>query len=239
MTLYRDKGVVLRSYKLGESDRIVVLMTEQHGKVRAVAKGIRKTKSKIGARLEPMSHVEVQLYKGRELDTVSQVELIDSSATLHNNLVKLTQGISMLEAVDQIAEDREPSPHLYSMLHGALNALMEQESPVMLAAFYWKLLAAEGVSPQVQACVGCASIDGLVAFDIFHGGVQCRTCRTGISISQPAIDLLQQVLGGQLNVALAQPESPASFEISQLATQAMEHHIERRLRSVAMFSPRH
>ena len=239
MTLYRDKGVVLSRYKRGESDRIVVLMTEQHGKVRAVAKGIRKTKSKIGARLEPLSHVEVQLYKGRELDTVSQVELIDSSARLHNNLDKLTQGISMLEAVDQIAEDREPSPHLYRMLHGALNALMEQESPVMLAAFYWKLLAAEGVSPQVHTCVGCAAKDGLVAFDIFHGGVQCRTCRTGISISQPAIDLLQQVLGGQLNVALTQPESAASFEISQLATQAMEHHIERRLRSVSMFSPRH
>ena len=77
MSLYRDKGIVLRSYKLGESDRIVVMMTEHHGKVRAVAKGIRKTKSKIGARLEPMSHVDVQLYKGRELDTVSQVELID------------------------------------------------------------------------------------------------------------------------------------------------------------------
>lgn len=239
MTLYRDKGVVLRSYKLGESDRIVVLMTEQHGKVRAVAKGIRKTKSKIGARLEPLSHVEVQLYKGRELDTVSQVELIDSSARLHSNLDKLTQGMSMLEAVDQIAEDREPSPHLYRMLNGALNALMEHDSPVMLAAFYWKLLAAEGVSPQVHACVGCASKHRLVAFDIFHGGVQCQTCRTGISISQPAIDLLQQVLGGQLNIALAQPETPASFEISQLATQAMEHHIERRLRSVAMFSPRH
>ena len=239
MTLYRDKGVVLRSYKLGESDRIVVLMTEQHGKVRAVAKGIRKPKSKIGARLEPLSHVEVQLYKGRELDTVSQVELIDSSARLHSNLDKLTQGMSMLEAVDQIAEDREPSPHLYRMLNGALNALMEHDSPVMLAAFYWKLLAAEGVSPQVHACVGCASKDRLVAFDIFHGGVQCQTCRTGISISQPAIDLLQQVLGGQLNIALAQPETPASFEISQLATQAMEHHIERRLRSVAMFSPRH
>ena len=145
----------------------------------------------------------------------------------------------MLEAVDQIAEDREPSPHLYRMLQGALNALMEQESPVMLASFYWKLLAAEGVSPQVQLCVGCAATQDLVAFDIFQGGVQCRSCRTGISISPSAIDLLQQVLGGQLNVALAQPESPASFEISQLATQAMEHHIERRLRSVAMFSPRH
>jgi DNA repair protein RecO (recombination protein O) len=239
MTLYREKGIVLRSYKLAESDRIIVIMTEHHGKVRAVAKGIRKTKSKIGARLEPMSHVDVQLYQGRELDTVSQVELIDSSARLHSNLDKLTQGMSMLEAVDQIAEDREPSPHLYRMLQGALNALMEQESPVMLASFYWKLLAAEGVSPQVRMCVACGSLQDLVAFDIVQGGLQCQRCRTGMSISRPAIDLLQQILGGQLHVALAQPESSASFELQQLATQAMEHHIERRLRSVAMFSPRH
>ena len=186
-----------------------------------------------------MSHVDIQLYRGRELDTVSQVELIDSSARLHNKLDKLTQGMSMLEAVDQIAEDREPSPHLYRMLQGALNTLMEQESPVMLAAFYWKLLAAEGVRPQVNSCVGCGSHSELVAFDIFHGGVQCRTCRTGVSISESALELLRQVLGGQLLSALAQPESQASFAISQLATQAMEHHIERRLRSVAMFSPRH
>lgn len=239
MTLYRDKGIVLRSYKLGESDRIVVVMTENYGKVRAVAKGIRKTKSKIGARLEPLSHVDIQLYRGRDLDTVSQVDLIDSSSRLHNKLDKLTQGMSMLEAVDQIAEDREPSPHLYRMLLGALNTLMEQESPVMLAAFYWKLLAAEGVRPQVNSCVGCDAREELVAFDIFHGGVQCRACRTGVSISVTALELLQQVLGGQLMNALAQPESPASFEVSQLATQAMEHHIERRLRSVAMFSPRH
>lgn len=239
MTLYRDKGIVLRSFKLGESDRIVVLMTENYGKVRAVAKGIRKTKSKIGARLEPLSHVDIQLYRGRELDTVSQVDLIDSSARLHSKLDKLTQGMAMLEAVDQIAEDREPSPHLYRMLQGALNALMEQESPVMLAAFYWKLLAAEGVRPQVDSCVVCGAVSDLVAFDIFHGGVQCVTCRTGTTISSPAVELLQQVLGGKLLNALAQPESQASFEISQLATQAMEHHIERRLRSVAMFSPRH
>ena len=239
MNQYRDKGVVLRTYKLGESDRIIVIMTQDHGKVRAVAKGVRKTKSKIGARLEVLSHVEVLLYKGKGLDTVNQVELIESSASLHADLDRLTQGLSMLEAVDMISEDRQPSPHLYRMLQGALNALMEQESPVMLASFYWKLLAAEGVSPQVQLCVGCGATQDLVAFDIFQGGVQCRSCRTGVSISPPAIDLLQQVLGGQLNIALAQPESPASFEISQLATQAMEHHIERRLRSVAMFSPRH
>ncbi len=235
MSLYSDKGVVLRTYKLGEADRIVVIMTQDHGKVRAVAKGVRKTKSKIGARLEVLSHVEVLLYKGKELDIVNQVELIESSAPLHADLDRLTQGLSMLEAVDMIADDRQPAPHLYRMLVGALRALGQQASPLVLAAFYWKLLAAEGVCPQMQRCVVCDSSGPLVAFDMIQGGVQCQECRTGVSISRRAVELLQQVLGGQLNFALAQDASPATAEITHLATQSMEHHIERRLRSVAMF----
>jgi len=223
MTQYLERAVVLRTYKLGEADRIVVLMTQGHGKVRAVAKGIRKTKSKIGARLEPMSHVEILLYKGRELDVVNQVELISSSAKLHHDLDRLTQGISM---------------HLYNMLVGALQSLADQASPVVVAAFYWKLLAAEGVSPQVKKCVGCEQEVELVAFDISQGGAQCRSCRTGVSISQPALQLLQQVLGGQLNIALAQEASAASGELTHLATQAMEHFIERRLRSTSLFDRR-
>jgi DNA repair protein RecO (recombination protein O) len=235
VSLYSAKGVVLRTYKLGEADRIVVIMTQDHGKVRAVAKGIRKTKSKIGARLEVLSHVEVLLYKGKELDIVNQVELIESSAPLHADFDRLTQGLSMLEAVDLIAEDHQPAPHLYRMLVGALKALAQQASPLVLAAFYWKLLAAEGVCPQMERCVICDSIGPLVAFDMIQGGVQCKECRTGVSISASAVLLLQQVLGGQLNFALAQAATPATAEITHLATQSMEHHIERRLRSVAMF----
>ena len=77
MALYRDQGIGLRTYKLGEADRIVSFMTERHGKVRAVAKGVRKTKSKFGSRLEPPSHVSLQLYEGRELDIVTQAESVD------------------------------------------------------------------------------------------------------------------------------------------------------------------
>lgn len=141
----------------------------------------------------------------------------------------------MLEAVDMIADDRQPSAHLYRMLVGALHALAEQASPLVLAAFYWKLLAAEGVCPQMERCVSCNSQAPLVAFDMIQGGVQCKECRTGVSISAGAVVLLQQVLGGQLNAALAQSATPATAEITHLATQSMEHHIERRLRSVAMF----
>ncbi|MEO8162691.1 MAG: DNA repair protein RecO [Ilumatobacteraceae bacterium] len=238
MNLYRDSAVVLRNYKLGESDRIIVMMTSEHGKVRAVAKGIRKTKSRFGARLEPLSHVDVQLYKGRNLDIVTQVELVSSSFLLHQDLDRLLQGISMLEAVDQIAMDRVPAPYLYRMLVGAINELARHASPIVLAAFYWKLLAAEGVTPEINRCVGCRIDGDLVAFDLLEGGAQCRSCRTGVSITPQALHLLGQILGGQLNEALAEEETAATTEVTHLATQSMEHHIERRLKSVSMFDQR-
>ncbi|MEO5975002.1 MAG: DNA repair protein RecO [Ilumatobacteraceae bacterium] len=238
MNLYRDSAVVLRNYKLGESDRIIVMMTSEHGKVRAVAKGIRKTKSRFGARLEPLSHVDVQLYKGRNLDIVTQVELVSSSFLLHQDLDRLLQGISMLEAVDQIAMDRVPAPYLYRMLVGAINELARHASPIVLAAFYWKLLAAEGVTPEINRCVGCRIDGDLVAFDLLEGGAQCRSCRTGVSITPQALQLLGQILGGQLNEALAEEETAATTEVTHLATQSMEHHIERRLKSVSMFDQR-
>ena len=111
--LYRDTAVVLRTYKLGEADRIVVLLTEHHGKVRAVAKGVRKTLSRFGARLEPMSHVRLLLAQGRELDIVSQAEAVESLAPMIADLDHLTAGIAVLEAADQMSLDREPNQPLY------------------------------------------------------------------------------------------------------------------------------
>ena len=235
MTLYRDRGVVLRTYKLGESDRIIVLMTRDHGKIRAVAKGIRKTKSKIGARLEPMAHVELLLYAGRELDVVSQVETIDIAPSLHDNLDRMTQAMAVLEAVDLAAQDRECATELYEMLVGALRTLTANPSPMLLAGFYLKMLALEGVGPEVSACVGCGSTDDVVAFDVHRGGVQCAACRTGVTIDGPALNLLRDVLGGRLHHALAAVESPATQTVTSLATRLMEHHLERRLRSLTMF----
>ena len=236
MSLYRDKAVVLRTYDLREADRIIVMMSENHGKVRAIAKGVRKTFSRFGARLEPLSHIDVLLSSGRDLDIVSQVELFSSAHGLYTDLDRLTRGLAMLEAVDQLGMDREPTPHLYRMLVGALSWLAENDSPLVLAAFYLKLLVAEGVGPHVDTCVGCgASSETFVAFDVFSGGAQCRECRSGASLTPAAFDVIRNILGGQLNTALALPDSPAIREVSHLATQCMEHHLERRLKSVAIF----
>lgn len=233
--LYRDRGVVLRTYKLGEADRIVVLLTEHHGKVRAVAKGVRKTKSKFGARLEPMSHVQLLLSEGRELDIVSQAESIGSLAPLVADLDHLTSGIAVLEAADQMALEREPNPHLYRMVVGALATIAERGGSLVVPAFYWKLLAADGVRPELDACVRCGEGGPLVAFDPDQGGTLCRACRSGNPVSEDALELMRMILGGRLNEALTTPPSKATHEVMSHATRALEHHIERRLRSVAMF----
>ena len=236
--LYRDTGVVLRTYKLGEADRIVVLLTEENGKVRAVAKGVRKTMSKFGARLEPMSHVRLLLYRGRELDIVSQAESVEPLAPLLSSLDRASQAMAVLEAVDQLALEREPNPQLYRMLVGVLRTIAERPAPLVVPAFYWKLLAAEGLRPELDACVRCGGAEPdvtLVAFDLDEGGVLCRACRSGSPLSPAALALLREILGGRLNDALAAPESPATHEVGVLATRALEHHLERRLRTVAMF----
>ncbi len=234
MALYRDQGVVLRTYKLGEADRIVVVMTERHGKVRAVAKGVRKTKSKFGARLEPTSHVALQLYEGRELDIVTQAESVDHFRAIREDLDRLAHAVTVLEAVDQLSLEREPNPALYKMLVGALRTLATSDSPLVVAGFHWKLLALEGFRPHVDACVVCGTEEGLVAFDSEEGGILCTEHRRGTRVSAEALDLLQAILGGRLAQALAAPASPATREVDQLATRAMEHHLERRLRSVGL-----
>ena len=236
--LYRDVGVVLRTYKLRESDRIIVLHTAENGKVRAVAKGVRKTKSKFGARLEPMSHVRVMLYRGRELDIVSQAEAVEPLSPMLSSLDRASQGLAAVEAVDQLSLEREPNPQLYRMLVGVLRTIATTSSPLNVAAFYWKLLANEGMRPELDRCLRCGEEEPaiqFVAFDLQEGGVLCRSCRSGQAISAPALGVLRDILGGRLVHALALEESPVTHEVSSLATRALEFHIERRLRAVAMF----
>jgi len=241
--LYRDEGVVLRTIKLGEADRIVTVLTRGHGKVRAVAKGVRKTSSRFGARLEPTSRVALQCYRGRELDVVTQAETLEANRGLREHYVLLTHAVAMLEAVDQVAQEHEPNPALYRMLCGALRALAERQNPVVTPAFFWKLLSLEGFHPMLEGCARCGRDEDetdddarLVAFDLDEGGTLCRACARGGGrpLSFPALELLRRMLGGGLNGVLAQSPGPETHEVEQLGIRAVEHHVERRLRSTAL-----
>lgn len=237
MPVYRDVGVVLRTHKLGESDRIVTLMTQDSGKVRAVAKGVRKTNSRFGSRLEPMSHVQVQLYRGRELDIVNQVELVEIATQTRSHLEATTDGLAMCEIVEQMSHDRSPSPHLYRMLVGALRQLNTQYSALLLPALQFRLLEVEGVGPCVDHCVVCATTDELVAYDVSAGGVQCQAHRRGASVSTAALAIMQDLLGGRIAHVLRRTDIATNDEreVVMTARSAMEHHLERRIRSTSLF----
>jgi DNA repair protein RecO (recombination protein O) len=232
--LYREHGIVLRTIKLGEADRIVTLVTQGHGKVRAVAKGVRKTKSRFGARLEPLSHVSLLLYAGRELDIVTQAESVDHFRTIRENLPRMSSAMALLEAVDQISQERESNPRLYQMLLGALRSLAATDAPLLVPAFFWKLLSIEGAHPLLDQCATCGSADTdeLVAFDLTEGGVLCRTCRRGGPVSPEALAMVRRILGGDLVRVLDEPASPVTDEVTRLATRSIEDHLERRLRSI-------
>ncbi|MDA8302045.1 MAG: DNA repair protein RecO [Actinomycetota bacterium] len=240
MSLYRDRGVVLRSYKLGEADRIVVLLTPEHGKVRAVAKGVRRPKSKIGGRLEPLSHVELLLWGGKELDIVRQAELAEPWHFLRRDLVHLSRGMAMAEAAEQVAQEGEPAEALYVMLVKALRTLDERPGPLVVASFYWKLLALDGAGPVLGSCANCGASPpavSLVAFDIAQGGALCRACRRGEPLSPAAHELVSWILGGSLARALEVPASSTTAEVAHLATVSLEAHLEKHLRTARALEP--
>ena len=236
MGLYRDHAVVLRTIRLGEADRIVTVVTAGRGKVRAVAKGVRKTKSRFGGRLEPLTHVSMLCYEGRELDIVTQAETVESFRAVREDLDRLAKATSLLEAVDQVAQEGHSALRLYQMLLGALRALAASDSPLLVPAFFLKLLALEGFVVALGDCALCGTDEDLAGFDPAAGGMVCQACgpaRPGL-VSGEALALVRRILDGGLAGALQEAPGPATAEVSRLAAAAMEHHLERRLRSVGV-----
>ena len=235
MSLYRDVAIVLRTYKLGEADRIVVLMTRGRGKVRSVAKGVRRTTSKFGSRLEPGSYIQVQLHEGRgELDIVTQAETVEPFHRTRADLSRLSRASSLLEAIDRLAEDRGASPRLFDMLLGGLRTIEERNPSMVSAAFYLKLLAADGVAPELDVCTECGEDGGPFWWAIEAGGVRCGSCGGGRNVSDQAIAVMRAVLGGGLSTVLELPEGAVTHEVESIATSALEAHVERRLRSLRL-----
>lgn len=237
MPLYRDVGVVVRTHKLGETDRIVTVITQDSGKIRAVAKGVRKPGSRFGSRLEPLSHVQLQLYRGRDLDIVNQVELVEVANGLRSNLEATTDAMAMCEIVEQLSHDRAPSPHLYRMLVGALRQINLHYSPLILPALQLRLLSVEGVGPCADRCIVCDATENLASFDAQMGGMQCRDHKRGTSLGSVAIGIVQQILNGEVAAVLRSTDHPetATREVVLMARTAIELHLERRIRASSLF----
>jgi DNA repair protein RecO (recombination protein O) len=171
-------------------------------------------------------------WQGRELDIVNQAEVTDSFRAVREDLARVSKAFTVLEVVDQLSQERHANPALYGMLVGALRALEANDAALLVPAFCLKVLALEGSAPVLDACVSCGTTEDLVAFDIVEGGVLCRACRRGRPISPEALQLVRRILGGGLAAALAEPPGPVVGEVTEIATEAIEVHLDRRLRSV-------
>lgn len=178
MPTYRDEAIVLRTQKLGESDRIITLLTRRLGKVRAVGRGVRKTKSKFGARLEPAMVIDVQCYEGRSLDTVTQTESIDPLGDrLARGIETWTAASVMLETCDRLTEEREPALQQFLLLRGALTSLagVVHDPNLVLDAYLLRAMAIAGYAPSFHDCAKCGAPGPHLAFNVV-AGVRCVRC---------------------------------------------------------------
>ncbi|MBS4751211.1 DNA repair protein RecO [Nocardioides sp. zg-ZUI104] len=246
MPLYRDEAIVLRTHRLGEADRIITLLTRHHGRVRAVAKGVRKTSSRWGSRLEPFTHVDLQLAEGRNLDTITQAETKAAhGATLGNDYDRYTAGTVMLETAERVVvEERQPARQQFNLLAGALTAMAGGQRAVghVLDSYLLRALAIAGYAPTFVDCAHCGRPPVTATGELGHhrwfnpsmGGVLCSTCRIPGSAS-PAPQTLV-LLGGLLAgdwpvVEAAEPRHVR--EASGLVAAFVQWQLERGLRSLA------
>lgn len=231
---YRDSAIVLRTYKLHEADRIVVLGTAAHGKVRAVAKGVRRTKSRIGARLEPASLVQMQCYTGRELDIVTQVESENLHPSLRFDVDRFARASVLLEICDQLFQPGEANLELFNLLKGALAELDRTGNPVIVPAFTMKALVLEGVQPSLDRCAECGTTENLSHIAVHEGGVLCGNCQRGEPLSDAVRHVLAELSAGRVRSVLEHTPPAIADQVEHLSSRMMEQHIERRLRSATV-----
>jgi len=230
---FRTEGIVVRTYRFGEADLVCVLFTKDHGKLRAVAHGVRRTASRLGSRMEALDHVDVLLARGRtELLTVRQVEPCGTSAALRDDFSRLTSALVLVETADAATLEHHEDPEYFEMLRRALLSLESAADPSIVAtAFMLKTLAHDGAGPVLDRCATCGEDHELVAFDLVEGGLLCASCRRGRPVSAAAVELLRRILLGGLAGVLAEGSPAAASEVSAIAVDAMEAHVGRRLRS--------
>lgn len=241
MKLFRDEGIVLRTHKLGEADRIITLLTPMNGKVRAVGKGVRRTKSRFGARLEPFSHVDCQFYRGRTLDIVTQAESLHAYGDpISSDYERYRAGGVLLETADKLAaEEGEPDPKLFFLLHGAIASLARGEHRPLLiaAAFLVRALSLAGFEMALMDCAVCSALGPHRWFSIPAGGAVCSTCRPpgAATVSRECVLLMADLLAGDWDRADDQPLAVRE-EARRLIADYAQWHLERKIRSLRLLS---
>jgi DNA repair protein RecO (recombination protein O) len=238
------EAVVLRSFRLGEADRVLHVYTSEHGRLGAVAKGVRRTKSRFGARLEPFSHVELVLHRGGgELQTVTGASLVRAHDRVRAEPYRLQVGLIGLEAMLRLFTEQERNERAFLALTRFLDALDGAESlaparpaldPIVLS-FQLKLLWLSGYLPHLESCVECGRTDELVVYVPAAGGVVCARCdQSGIGLSPAGL----QGIDGLIHAPIADARAlglgeRALRDALAVITASYEHHGGFRLKTTS------
>lgn len=230
----RTEAIVLRSMRYGEADRILHLYTPKHGRLSAIAKGVRRSRSRFGARLEPFFHITAMLHEGRgDLYTVTGADTVSAHAALRDSALALDAAARACDAVGRLFETDDPHPEVFALLANELALLptlpTERVRPNALA-FRLKLLLAAGIVPQLGSCASCGEPEHLVAFSAAAGGVVCASCESAaFPLGEEAYAFLVGALGRAL--AEAPPASERALGQAERAIrETAEHHAHVHLR---------
>jgi DNA repair protein RecO (recombination protein O) len=240
---YSDLGVVLRSYKLGESDKILRILTCEHGKRSAVAKGVRKTTSRFGGRLEPLTCARLFMHRGKSMDTIKQVEIHTSFREVREDLDLFVHASAMSELIDSVSAEHEPHPELFDLLLKGLELLRDYplRAPFIRFFFEFKAMALSGFELMVVGCSGCGgSIDMKeAAFSLRLGGMVCESCRVErpsemgklIRVGEPVAGMLSWMVSNELGDWPGEPTAEVVRETGLLMDRMLEYWMEKEFRS--------
>jgi DNA repair protein RecO (recombination protein O) len=242
----KTEAVVLRSMRYGEADRILHLYTPNRGRVSAIAKGVRRSRSRFGGRLEPFFRLRVELHEGRsELLTVTGADTVDGYRHLREDARALDAAARACDAVGRLFETSEPHAGVFNLLCRKLALLDEQASgarhegalPIAARAgslaFRLKLLLAAGLAPQLGACASCGEQEGLIGFSGAAGGVVCGACEAGsFPLEEQAYRFMTDAFGAPLSEAPGAPEQ-ALGQVERAISATLEHHAHLRLMPAA------
>jgi DNA repair protein RecO (recombination protein O) len=231
----KTDAIVLRSLRFGEADRILHLYTPHRGRIGAIAKGVRRTRSRFGGRLEPFCRVRLVCHEGRgELLTVTGVETLDAHGALREHAATLDAAARACDAVARIFETGEPHPAVYNLLANELALLatdVAQASHANALAFRLKLLVAAGLGPALAGCATCGALEGISGYSPAAGGVVCGACEaSSFPIARETYEFMTAALAQPL--ASAPDSTPQALREAERAIgETLEHHAHLRLRA--------
>lgn len=237
--IYKTEAIVLKHFPFGEADYILTLFTPNAGKLRVVAKGARRIKSKLGGHLEPIMRTSILMTRGQNLDTINQAQTLEGFRAIREDLQRLSQALYVLELVDAITPEAHPNYSVYRLLLGAMRSLAGEASVSLLPYFQLRLLGHSGFMPELYICVECGLniAPGQHRFTPDRGGSLCDSCHPYNALVLPlSLDTLKVLRFLQKeeytgNVERLRMGSNTLAELERLLEASLRHVLDREVKT--------